>query len=138
MHAVVTTPAGLVGPIRSYPPPASAFHENGRVGSCIMVFEACSTFIHITACMLAKPPKAALYIRGFSSFVTSTTAPIATGWSDPVPGWDSPPTEDQRLFTAHRSRPLMAFGTAKIPIMDGKRHLQDRLLETSRSSMGLN
>ena len=30
--------------------------------------------------------KATLYTRGFSSFVTSTTAPIATGWSEPVPG----------------------------------------------------
>src|SRR5215469_3954523 len=87
-----------------------------------MVFEACSTFIHITACMLAKPPKAALYIRGFSSFVTSTTAPIATGWSDPVPGWDSPPTEDQRLFTAHRSRPLMAFDAAINSDYGHKRH----------------
>ena len=91
-----------------------------------MVFEACSTFIHITACMLAKPPKAALYIRGFSSFVTSTTAPIATGWSDPVPGWDSPPTEDQRLFTAHRYRPLMrlmTFGSTINPDNVRERHL---------------
>ena len=44
---------------------------------------------------------ATLYTRGFSSFVASTTALIATGWSEPVPGWDFPPTEDQRLFTAH-------------------------------------
>jgi len=34
---------------------------------------------------------ATLYTGGFSAFVTSTTAPIATGWSDPVPGWDSHP-----------------------------------------------
>jgi hypothetical protein len=33
---------------------------------------------------------ATLYTRGFSSFVTSTTAPIATGWSEPVPGRDIP------------------------------------------------
>src|SRR5207237_7360398 len=32
---------------------------------------------------------ATLYTRGFSSFVASTTAPIATGWSEPVPGRDS-------------------------------------------------
>ena len=32
-----------------------------------------------------------LSIRGFSSVVTSAVAPIATGWSEPVPGRDSPP-----------------------------------------------
>ena len=30
--------------------------------------------------------KATLYTRGFSSFVASTTAPIATGWSEQFPG----------------------------------------------------
>ena len=28
----------------------------GRVGSCISLFEACSAFTHVTACMLAKSP----------------------------------------------------------------------------------
>jgi len=46
--------------------------------------------------MLAKSPKATLYIRGFDGFVTSTAAPIASGWSDQLPGgirthWESPP-----------------------------------------------
>jgi len=34
---------------------------------------------------------ATLYIGGFSSFVTSATAPIATGRSEPVPGRDFHP-----------------------------------------------
>jgi hypothetical protein len=29
---------------------------------------------------------ATLYTRGLGGFVTSTAAPVATGWSDPVPG----------------------------------------------------
>jgi hypothetical protein len=29
---------------------------------------------------------ATLYTRGLGGFVTSTPAPVATGWSDPVPG----------------------------------------------------
>ena len=58
----------------------------GRVGSHIALYEACSAFTHVPACMLAKPPKAALYTEGFGSIVTSTTAPIATGWSDQWPG----------------------------------------------------
>jgi len=32
-----------------------------------------------------------LSIRGFSSVVTSAVAPIATGWSEPVPGRDAHP-----------------------------------------------
>src|SRR5215831_21201035 len=44
---------------------------------------------------------ATFYTEGFSSFVASAAAPIATGWSEPVPGRDFPPAEDQRLFTAH-------------------------------------
>jgi len=34
------------------------------------------------ACQLVKSPSATLYIEGFSRFVTSTTAPITTGWID--------------------------------------------------------
>ena len=41
-----------------------------------------------------------LYTRGFGCFVTSTTAPIATGWSDNC-RVGIPPTERTRLFTAH-------------------------------------
>lgn len=48
----------------------------------ITAFEACSTFTRVTACALAESPEVTLYIEGFSRFVTSTTAPIATGWSE--------------------------------------------------------
>jgi hypothetical protein len=44
---------------------------------------------------------ATFYTEGFSSFVASAAASIATGWSEPVPGRDFSPAEDQRLFTAH-------------------------------------
>ncbi len=53
-----------------------------QVGSRIAHFEACSTFTNVTACVFAKSPKATLYTRGFGDFVTSITAPIATGWGD--------------------------------------------------------
>ena len=49
----------------------------------------------------AGSSKATLYIRGSGSFVASATTPIATGWSDPVPGRDFQPAADQRLNTAH-------------------------------------
>src|SRR6266702_3552422 len=56
------------------------------VGSCITFFEACSAFTRVTTCRLAESPYATLYIGGSDGFVVSTAAPIATGWSDPVPG----------------------------------------------------
>ena len=56
------------------------------VGSCITFFEACSAFTRVTTCRLAKSPYATFYIGGSGGFVASTAAPIATGWSDPVPG----------------------------------------------------
>ncbi len=37
--------------------------EPGRVGSCIVVFEACSAFTHVTACTLAKSPCDSLHQR---------------------------------------------------------------------------
>jgi hypothetical protein len=51
-----------------------------------MGFEACSAFTQVTTCRLAKSPYATLYTGSLGGFVTSTAAPIATGWSDPVPG----------------------------------------------------
>ncbi len=67
------------------------------VGSCITFFEACSAFTQVTTCRLAESPCATLYTGGSDGFVTSTAAPIATGWSDPVPGRDFSPAVVQRL-----------------------------------------
>jgi hypothetical protein len=44
---------------------------------------------------------ATLYTGGFSGFVTSPAAPIATAWSEPVSLAGLSPAVDQRLFTAH-------------------------------------
>ncbi len=98
LHAVATTPAGPMERIRSVllhrrrPSP-----DYRWVSSCINSFEACSAFTHVTTCRLAKSPYATLYTGGFSGFVASTAAPIATGRSDPVPGRAFQPAVDQRL-----------------------------------------
>ena len=102
LHAVATTPAGPIGPIRSLlshqlrPSP-----DYSWIGSCINSFEACLAFTRVTTCRLTKLPYATLYTGGSSGFVASTAAPIVTGWSDPVPGRVFHPAVDQRLFTAH-------------------------------------
>ena len=46
----------------------------------------CTAFTHVAACLLAEPPEAARGLEGFGGFVTPTTAPRATGWSDQLPG----------------------------------------------------
>ena len=50
---------------------------------------------------------ATFYTGGFSSFVASTAAPIATGWSEPVPGRDFHP-----LWISAFSRRTEIFGLA--------------------------
>ena len=75
------------------PRPISLPRKGDRVGLRIGIFEACSAFTRVTACTLAGPPKVIRYIEGFSYFVTSITAPIASGWSE-IAGWDSHPLEN--------------------------------------------
>ena len=43
-------------------------------------------FSRVAACLLAEPPEVARGLKGFDGFVTSAAAPIATGWSDQLPG----------------------------------------------------
>src|SRR5467141_5362755 len=70
-----------------------------RVCLHIVLFEACSTFTRVAACILALSPIRDTLIEGFSHFVTSMTAPIASGWSDCRVGFS--PTGKRRLCTAH-------------------------------------
>src|SRR5215470_9383942 len=52
-----------------------------RVGLRIVLFEACSAFTRVTACTLALSPIRDTHSEGFSYFVTSIAAPVASGWS---------------------------------------------------------
>src|ERR1700742_234212 len=70
-----------------------------RIGLHIVLFEACSAFTRVAACTLALSPIRDTLIEGFSHFVTSMTAPIASGWSGCRVGLA--PTGKRRLCTAH-------------------------------------
>src|SRR5882762_1212223 len=70
-----------------------------RVGLHIVLFEACLAFTRVAACTLALSPIRDTLIEGFSHFVTSMTAPIASGWSGCRVGLA--PTGKRRLCTAH-------------------------------------
>src|SRR5271169_1778864 len=63
-------------------------------------YKACSAFTRVTACTLALSPIRDTLTEGFSHFVTSMTAPVASGWSD-LPGgvlthWKAPPFHGAR------------------------------------------
>jgi hypothetical protein len=70
-----------------------------RVGLRIVLFEACSAFTRVTACTLAPSPIRDALSEGFSYFVTSIAAPVASGWS--VCRVGLAPTGKRRLITAH-------------------------------------
>ncbi len=104
VHAIATTPAQRLGAFFARFPSRSSLPRNGdRVGLRIVLFEVCSAFTHVTACTLAGSPKVIRYIRGFSHFVTSMTAPIASGWSESCrvglsPTEKTPPYHDAHPF----------------------------------------
>src|SRR5258708_25779563 len=62
-------------------------------------YKACSAFTRVAACTLARSPVRDPLIEGFSHFVTSMTAPVASGWSACQVGLA--PTGKRRLVTAH-------------------------------------
>src|SRR6202161_1266470 len=87
----------------AHPPSRISLPRKGcRVGLRIVLFEACTAFTRVTACTLALSPIRDTLTRGFSHFVTSMTAPVASGWSGCRVGLA--PTGKRRLFTAHTQR----------------------------------
>src|SRR5712675_1015512 len=80
-----------------------------RVGLRIVLFEACSAFTLVAACTLALSPIRDTHSEGFSQFVTSVAAPVASGWSGCRVGLA--PTGKRRLVTAHtQSGPSIWLG----------------------------
>src|SRR6201981_417496 len=77
-------PRGSSGAYSSliYPRRVSLPRKGRRVGLHIVLFEACSAFTRVAACTLALSPIRDTLIEGFSHFVTSLTAPIASGGSE--------------------------------------------------------
>src|SRR5271165_386399 len=83
VHAAATTPAQRLGSSSAQSPSRINLPRKGyRVGLRIDIFEACSAFTHVAACTLALSPIRDTLIEGFSHFVTSMTAQIASGGSE--------------------------------------------------------
>src|SRR4051812_21052680 len=59
----------------------SLTRKGSRIGLHIDLFEACSAFTRVAAYTLAQSPMRDPLIEGFRHFVSSMSAPIASGWS---------------------------------------------------------
>ena len=111
-HAVVNTPVARWGLIargtaysNRFPGPSGGGlpHLPARSATTLDVSRPAQRSLAITACRLAESPKRPVCLEGSDGFVTSTAAPIATGWSDPVAGWELHPLKtNTSRFTAHR------------------------------------
>src|SRR5258706_383116 len=100
VHAAATTPAQRLGVVFAQSPSRVSLPRKGcRVGLRIVLFEACLAFTLVAACTLALSPIRDTHSEGFSQFVTSVAAPVASGWSGRRVGLA--PTGKRRLVTAH-------------------------------------
>ena len=111
--------------LRSASPSRISLPRKGcRVGLRIVLFEDCSAFTRVTACTLALSPIRDTLIEGFSHFVASMTAPIASGWSGCRVGFA--PTGKRRLVTAHTR-----FGHRPDPSLRPTSAIAQRLVRAS-------
>src|SRR5437870_1135655 len=90
-----------------------------RVGLRIDLFEACSAFTRVTACTLALSPYFVTRLsEGFSHFVTSMTAPVASGWSvrrvGLAPTGKAPPYHGARQERSHADGNSGGYGLTSI------------------------
>jgi hypothetical protein len=99
-HAVVNTPVARWALIargtaysNRFPVPSGCGlpHIHARSATTLDFSRPAQRSLAITACRLAESPKRPVCLEGSDGFVTSTAAPIATGWSDPVAGWELHP-----------------------------------------------
>src|SRR5580692_2772034 len=101
LHAVANSPAGpmetcsLVPSHRLRPSP-----NRRRVGPCITLFEACSTFTHVTACMPAESPMRPSTPKASAASLPPLLLRLLPGGANQFPGGCTPAV-DRRLFTAH-------------------------------------
>jgi hypothetical protein len=102
LHAVATTPAdpmetcSLVHSHRLRPSP-----NRRRVGPCIVVFEACSAFTHVTACMLAESPMRPSTPKASAASLPPLLLRLLPGGTNQLPGGISLPLRTSAFFTAH-------------------------------------
>ena len=100
LHAVATTPAGLMEPIRSYRSASVGLPllAVGRLLHC--TFRGLLSVYSRYGLHARQVAYATLYTRGSDDFVSSVAALIATGWSEPAPGRDFHPLRNSAFHGA--------------------------------------
>jgi hypothetical protein len=81
-------------------------HITRGEGSCVNRFEACSAFTSRYGLHARQVTYVTLYTGGSDGFVSSTAAPIASGWSEPSSRAGLSPAVDQRFSRRTRNREL--------------------------------
>jgi hypothetical protein len=104
--------------------------KSGRVGLRIVLFEVCSAFTRVTACTLALSPIRDTLTEGFSHFVTSMTAPVASGCA--VAGWDLHPLESA-AFARRTPQAAVGFKSAFGPKGDTDGSLRQAIPTRARA-----
>ncbi len=89
-------------------------HTSARSATTLDVSRPAQRSLAITACRLAASPKRHICLEGSDGFVTSTAAPIAPGWSDPVARRDLHPLKTNTL--TRRTLAASPFPSLRTPL----------------------
>ena len=121
LHAVANTPAGrmeacsLVRFHRLRPSP-----NRRRVGPCITLFEACSAFTHVTACMLTESPMRPSPPKASAASLPPLLLRLLPGGTNQLPGGLSLPL---RTSAFSRRTPISALPDGmRRPVSNGMRY----------------
>src|SRR2546421_10336806 len=94
----------------------------------------------VAACTLALSPIRDTLIEGFSHFVTSMTAPIASGWSEspggPCTHWKAPPCHGARRFQPFARPRSNRVGRPKAAVGSGPRPQTNSVRRCRRKNTG--
>jgi hypothetical protein len=100
VHAIVTTPAQSMGAVFAHFPTDDNLPRVRAGSACALLFSRPARRSLALRPARSPSPLRTFYTEGFIRFVTSTTAPIATGRSESCRVGFAPAGR-QRLFTAH-------------------------------------
>ena len=109
------------------PPLSAAFLcVTVRSAPAITFSGACSAFTRVTACTLTESPTT-LYTERSDGSVTLAATTIATGWSEPVPGWELHPLKSS-AFHGALLRQLSLLDEAKFRrLIDGVLRIEGKM-----------
>ena len=114
MHADTTTPADPLSAVAISPNGNGLPQKRDGSASAISLFEACSVFTRVSACMVARSPKVTRYTRVLQQICCLLRRSDCFRPSDRLAGWDLHPLEiadfSRRTEFLGRERMLSRMG----------------------------